>query len=210
MKRIAIGDLHGNDCWKSIDFSKYDEIYFVGDYFDSNKREITFKRQLDNFRELAIETRKNNNIHLCIGNHDYHYLNNVPMWERYSGFQNSHYVAINAALEDNADLLKFIYITTDNIVISHAGISKTFLRNNNTSIDKLNDSPREMFQFCGIENHGNDITQSCIWIRPNSLLSDKIEGYKQIVGHTSVEKVVTVDEITFCDCLNNKIEFFEF
>ena len=42
------------------------------------------------------------------------------------------------------------------------------------------------------------------------LLSDKIEGYKQIVGHTSIEKIVTIDEITFCDCLNDKIEFFEF
>ena len=35
MKHLIVGDLHGKDCWKSIDIDKYERVVFLGDYVDS-------------------------------------------------------------------------------------------------------------------------------------------------------------------------------
>jgi hypothetical protein len=43
--------------------------------------------------------------------------------------------------------------------------------------------------FCGFDRSGNDITQGPLWIRPESLISDALPGYSQIVGHTPVKDI---------------------
>ena len=35
MKIITIGDIHGKDFWKQVDFNGYDKAVFLGDYVDS-------------------------------------------------------------------------------------------------------------------------------------------------------------------------------
>ncbi len=53
----------------------------------------------------------------------------------------------------------------------------------------------------------DDPEQSPIWVRPPSLLKDRIEGWLQIVGHTVQESLKLSDEIIFIDTLGNSGEY---
>lgn len=207
---ISIGDIHGKDCWKQLLDCEFDNCYFVGDYFD-NYEGTSALEQINNFKEICAEARKNTRIHLCLGNHDFQYLRGNK--EQYSGFQFYARFDIRDALEENFDLLKIVY-QQDDYLISHAGISKTFLRNccieNPLDINQRFVENRELLVFDGYNCYGDDVTQSPIWIRPNSLLKDKIEGYKQIVGHTRMNSIEEKDGVFFIDCLDTKIERLEF
>jgi hypothetical protein len=57
---------------------------------------------------------------------------------------------------------------------------------------------------------GNDITQSPIWVRPQSLLSDAIEDIIYIVGHTTVMQLGLKKELPnliLIDCLGTTGEY---
>jgi hypothetical protein len=61
-----------------------------------------------------------------------------------------------------------------------------------TGVTKLNEGfnrDRNILAFDGIDNTGDDITQSPIWIRLRSLLESPLPGYSQIVGHTPVYRI---------------------
>jgi len=206
----VIGDTHGRNTWKKF-VDKFDQFYFVGDYFDSRDN-ISSVSQIRNFREICDIARKDSRIHLCIGNHDFHYLRGIN--DQYSGYQHFSFIDIREALEENIDLIKPVYQNGD-YLISHAGISKTFLYDelklkDPLDINKSFDEYRPTLGFNGYDCYGDDVTQSCIWIRPRSLLKDKLDNYKQIVGHTHVEKINTIDGITFTDCLDSIEEVFVF
>jgi len=206
---IAIGDIHGRNCWEDINFDMYDNIYFLGDYFDSFS--ISFEDQFKNFKNITDFARKDKRVHLCIGNHDFQYLSGVSEWERYSGFQSKNYTAINTILQDNLGMLQFGYIN-GNYILTHAGVSKVWLMSSGLSLDTIDrwKNDYKNFYFNGIDFCGDDKTQSPIWIRPISLSKSKVEDYKQIIGHTPVKNVSTVGNLTLCDCLDYNIEFFEF
>ena len=208
---IAIGDIHGKNVWKKFIDREFDNFYFVGDYFDTRDN-IPTVAQVRNFREICNIARKDHRFHLCLGNHDFHYLKGIK--ERYSGFQHYTRYDIQDALEENIDLIKPVYQNGD-YLISHAGISKTFLHNvlkleNPLDINKRFEEDRLSLRFNGYNQYGDDTTQSCIWIRPESLMKDRLNNYKQIVGHTHIPKVTTNEEITFTDCLDSIEEVFIF
>jgi len=188
--RYAIGDVHGRSYWKSFIYDDYTEFYFVGDFFDSHT--IPFHEQYRNFTEICNAAREDSRIKLCLGNHDYHYLQNI-IDQRYSGFQDNYSRKISAVLEDNIDLLKIVYTTNDKIIISHAGVTEWFLKSINGKIpEDINhafDDDRNILCFNGLDIYGNDITQSPIWVRPESLEKNPLPGYSQIVGHTVIGKI---------------------
>lgn len=207
---IAIGDMHGKDCWKELLDCEFDNAYFVGDYFD-NYEQTPAIRQINNFKEICNVARKDPRIHLCFGNHDYHYMRGNE-GDRYSGFQHYSHLDIQEAIESNVDLLNLIYIQ-DNTIISHAGVTKTWLKIINKSLSEVNQAFRENRSICifdGYNCYGDDVTQSPIWVRPRSLLQDCIEGYSQIVGHTKMEDITTIENITFTDVLDTKIKAYFF
>jgi hypothetical protein len=185
--RLAIGDIHGRTYWKNYLSGDFTEYYILGDYFDSFF--VPFEDQYANFCDICHAARLDNRIKLCLGNHDYHYLSNIKE-QRYSGFQEEHYQQIQDILEDNIDLLKIVYVTHDRIIISHAGVSRTFLKKIDAlalhidDINKIFALNRNSMSFDGMDVFGDDITQSPIWIRPRSLLKDAVREYHQIVGHT--------------------------
>jgi hypothetical protein len=183
-----MGDVHGRDFWKRHLEKDFSEFYILGDYFDSF--DAPFEFQLKNFMELCKAARADSRIKLCLGNHDYHYLKNIFPQE-YSGFQVNKLPKIRKALEENMDLIKVLYITKDRIIISHAGVSTTFMEKMKAyGVHKPEDinatflQNRNILTFSGINNYGDDVTQSPIWIRPVSLIIDHLAGYSQIVGHT--------------------------
>lgn len=208
---IEIGDIHGKDLWKKYIDKPFDDFYFTGDYFDTRDN-IPTVTQIRNFREICDVARKNPNIHLCLGNHDFHYLKGVN--EQYSGYQFYTAMDIQEALEENINLIKPVY-QNGNYLISHAGITKTFLYSvlklkNPLDINTCFEENRTCLGFNGYNQYGDDITQGCTWVRPTSLLNDCLDNYKQIVGHTHFEKITTIDNITFTDCLDTVDEIYCF
>lgn len=196
-KIIAIGDIHGRDIWEQIPdvFDQENIVVFVGDYFDTRDG-ISPEKQLRNFQSI-VAFKKNNldRVHLLIGNHDFHYMNGRGR-DRYSGFQEYAFIEIHEALEkaNNEGLLEICY-RHDKILFTHAGITETWAKNWNVSVDApdieksmwglFNFKPEAFrFQIGAIDPSGDDVIQSPIWVRPDSLQEDNLKGYSQVVGHT--------------------------
>lgn len=209
MKIIAIGDLHGNQNWtKVIEKEKdFDKIIFVGDYLDTKfgYKPIEQKQNL----EKLIQYKKDNfnKVILLYGNHDHHY---ISFSEQYSGFQSSMYFDFNIILKEaiKEKVIKVIHIE-NNYLFSHAGVSKTWLKNNSIkSINEINDYlifKPSVFNFqpgANRSNIGNDITQSPIWIRPESIKNNCIDDYIQIVGHTMFNDIEINKKLYFIDSFN--------
>lgn len=212
MKTLIIGDIHGRMKWKNIISNEiYDRIIFVGDYFDTHDKDYSTNRQIENFKEIIAFKKANmDKVVLLIGNHDYHYMDGII--EKYSGYQIRYSEEIGKELGQalSEDLLQMCF-SFDDILVSHAGVTNTWCKNND--IDKLNvvqsindlfkTSPSS-FSFAMGENYsqiGDDITQSPIWVRPRSLHQDQIEGYKQIVGHTQA-RFLMVSETSPIICVD--------
>lgn len=205
--KLAIGDIHGREEWKQYIDDDFTDFYFVGDYFDSF--DISTLDQILNFKLICNWARSDPRVHLCIGNHDYQYLKGVH--ETYSGFQKLMQFDIREVLEANIDIIQPVYLDGDTL-ISHAGITKTYMSQNMLlhplDINRSFKQDRSVLRFDGWDSYGDDYTQGCLWVRPNSLLLDKIDGYKQIVGHTYQYRINTTDGITFIDVDNRSIYRF--
>ena len=210
VSRYAIGDVHGRQLWKIYIKEKYTEFYFTGDYFDSF--DLPFSKQYSNFVEICEEARANRRIKLCLGNHDYHYLFGVTN-QSYSGFQYHNSKEIGAVLEKNLDLFQIVYVTEDNYIISHAGVTSWFLNSikgkEPEDINSAFKKDRNILCFNGNNIYGDDITQSPIWVRPRSLERDHLPGYNQIVGHTPVRSISEFSlqdgfKIIFIDTFNTE------
>ena len=208
--RYAIGDVHGRPYWKSFIKDSFKEFYFTGDYFDSYT--ISFSAQYSNFLEICSTARKDSRIKMCLGNHDYNYLSGVNN-QRYSGYQDQNKSKISAVLEENIDLIKIIYVTEDNIIISHAGLTACFLQSIGgkapEDVNAAFNNDRNILHFNGLNIYGDDITQSPIWVRPGSLLRDPLPGYSQIAGHTPVREFSKIelsdgDTLALIDMHNTK------
>jgi predicted MPP superfamily phosphohydrolase len=213
MKIIAIGDIHGRDYWKSIlNKEIFDKVIFIGDYFDSF--DIPGDIQCNNFADI-IQFKKDNmdKVILLTGNHDFHYMG---YGEQYSGFQHGYQYSIGCLLDDNKNLLQMSY-AHNNILFTHAGVSTIWLRNNgydggmdlnniNLFINDLFKYKPNKFKFTIGKNYsqtGNDICQTPIWIRPESLVKDMVGEFKQVVGHTQKIQIHIDMDLILIDALNS-------
>ncbi len=219
MKIIAIGDIHGRKDWKQIvENIDYDKVIFIGDYFDTFEP-ISAKEQILNFENLIdFKLANKSSVVLLTGNHDYHYLKNVN--EKYSGFQELFKIDIQESLHKalDADLLQMCFIH-QNYIFSHAGITKTWLKNVDYDaqialelfINDLFKYKPLSFKFTSGKNrssYGDDICQSPIWVRPQSLYDDGLPNVVQIVGHTSQKKINFIEnKIVIIDTLDLSGQF---
>jgi len=205
MKTIILGDTHGTTFWKLISQLEKDadRFIFIGDYFDS--LEIKGLDQINNFLDI-IEYKKTSDkeIVLLIGNHDYHYFPEIGNTGT-SGYQNLLAPSISYVINENRQYLQIAY-KFDNILCTHAGVTKTFCNDvfgkGGWSIEKIDESLNELFKHkpktfeYWAKNYysdpsGDDVWQSPIWVRPRSLQRDGIDKKKliQIVGHTKRIKI---------------------
>lgn len=221
MRLIALGDTHGRSKWKEIvDGEKdADKIIFIGDYFDDKNGGYSASQQIENFKEI-VELKRNNpdKVILLIGNHDFHYLNGV--YEKYSSYQIGYNKEINETLQPVVDegLLQMCY-QNGKYFFSHAGITNTWADNNHIDRDNLQDSINDLFltditkfKFTIGDNHsysGNDITQTPIWVRVQSLVKDMVEDIICIVGHTQVKELTIMKDnnLILIDCLGYTDEY---
>lgn len=222
-KWLAIGDIHGLSTWKDIvnkEIDNTDKIIFVGDYFDSFT--IDMPTQIENYKDiLEFKHSYPDKVVLLTGNHDIHYLS--TMNERYSGFNQKFSLIIEhdcilPAIKDKS--LQMCHIE-DDVIFTHAGVTNTWLLlsgivesiNEITDLDvKLNDifyyQPfifrfRINYKDKISDSYGDNIWQGPLWVRPRSLNVDKIDNYKQVVGHTRMNSIHQSDNIYFIDCLEN-------
>lgn len=212
MKLIAIGDIHGRSIWKEIvEAQTFDKVIFIGDYFDS-KEDIDAETQMVNFIEICrLKRSQPDKVILLLGNHDYHYLDDVA--EEYSDFQADFFVPINQLLQGAVDAgLLQVCFKHEKFLFTHAGVTKTWCAENNIDIGKLPDSINECFYrnrlaFRYNALHENTAGISPIWVRPYTLVPDKIEGYIQVVGHTRHEHITEIDGVIFIDTFSFSKEF---
>ena len=216
MKITVISDVHGRKSWKTIVESNKDSDLFVflGDYLDS--WDISPINQFNNLLDI-IEFKHNNfyKVVLLMGNHDISYVSYFDA--KCSGFSSQTKMLCEDLLIDNINkgLFKMCHIV-GNYLFSHAGVSKTWCKQFNIDIDDLENSINEHFitkpkyfrfnQGRTFSNTGDDVCQTPVWIRPNSLNRDSVDKYFQIVGHSEVEDIIInqYDSFILTDCQENR------
>lgn len=217
MKIIAIGDIHGRTSWKKIiEQETFDKVVFVGDYFDT-REDISPQEQKDNFKDIISYKKENaNKVVLLFGNHDYHYLKTTN--ETYSGYQQWQKTDIQELLHPAIDrgLIQMCFVW-HNLLFSHAGVTKTWCDNNLIQTTHLEESINDLFKYkpssfrFTIGNNfslqGDDVEQSPIWVRPNSLLVDRIDNFIQVVGHTTKNKLIITEDVILIDTLGTSREY---
>ncbi len=219
MKIIAIGDIHGRRDWQSI-VSKddFDKAVFIEDYFDSNET-ISPDQEKQNFRDLiAFKKAFPDKVVLLIGNHDFHYMRFSK--ETYGGYQAwqhwDYEELVHGAL--NEGLLQMCHVQ-GNFLFSHAGVTKTWCQDNDIDLSNLEESINDLFlrqpaafRFTSgnnMDKYGDDITQTPIWVRPQSLLVDGIDGYTHIVGHTHQRMINIIGNIILIDTMGTSGQYLE-
>lgn len=222
MKIVVIGDVHGRDTWKKQVEQEADMYIFLGDYFDSF--DIDGSTQIENFKEILEFYNENpDKVVLLTGNHDLSYL---EFDLACSGFQNNKAWEIHNLIRPlyEEKILKACKVVGDTIFV-HAGIGREWVYNHGIDTEDLENSIntlfyKDLFAFgfqrpkerVYISGYGDNTWQSPMWIRPDSLIFIKLDGYKQVVGHTGQRELIFKNDIWFCDtqeftddCLNLNI-----
>ena len=125
MKILVIPDTHGDSrSWIKKDLDQYDQIVFMGDYFDSET--IPFDRQLTVFDQIIYLKDTLNKVVLLTGNHELQYIINNGA-EIYTGFQEKHAKTLNLLLSELVENQILVAAhSIGNVLFTHAGLSKTF------------------------------------------------------------------------------------
>ena len=214
MKTIVIGDIHARSIWKEILVSEkfYEEdckVVFLGDYVSTHEN-YSPAIQIDNLMEI-MEFKENysDRVIMLRGNHDGQHLGYY--WAECSGY----FPDVARIMSEESFKKRFLRLTQwiykdDIFLYSHAGVSNEWF--NNCGFESLDDinrtEPCEKFGFIPDspwDYTGESVTQSCTWIRPNSLFADLQDnnGWKfdenirvQIVGHTPVTVIKPIEYLS--------------
>jgi hypothetical protein len=201
MKTVVLGDIHGLGVWELIVAKESpDRVIFLGDYFDST--EVSTSQQINNYNKI-VEFKKSGgaDIIMLVGNHDFHYLPYIDT-DDISGFQSHSEDVLKELVGSTLNNLTMCY-KQGNYLFTHAGVSDNFLLKAqiNYSRDTIDSSINTLFlnnphifdfdEDCE-DASGDNKEQSCIWIRPRSLMNNSHtikKDYIQIVGHTTQKRV---------------------
>lgn len=214
MKTVVLGDIHGRTIWKDIIAKEQpDQVIFLGDYVSTHDN-ITNEQQIDNFKEIIkYKDEHPDSTILLRGNHDMQHLGYY--WAACSGL----FPRVQEVMMTLKDIYlshtQWIYIN-DDVIFSHAGISKDWLAKHKLKLEDINGlEPDERFGFCQDDRwdvFGTSPTQPPTWIRPGTLVDVMIPGYSQVVGHTTVRECVNIKDLDrpdlpgdlwLCDALGN-------
>ncbi|TSJ40960.1 metallophosphoesterase [Mucilaginibacter corticis] len=226
MKHIVIGDLHGRDSWKQINFSKYDGAVFLGDYVDSFKR--SDQMIPNNLRAIiALKKLYPQKIILLLGNHDVQYLH-YPKYHC-PGFRLSMQPALSALFQDNRHLFQIAY-QRRNFLFTHAGITNRWFynfrrsfaysllyRTGDTIADTLNrfETQTENSTIYSYSRYrtGHDSDGGPLWADYLETFHDSLNGYHQFVGHNPQDQPKQLcrkgKSITYLDVLHKQAYFHE-
>ena len=224
MKQIIVGDIHGKTVWKDIinQEKTFDKFIFIGDYVDSFDG-IDGNTQAENLADIIQFKKDNpNKVILLIGNHDYHYIMDDI---NYSGYQYDMQFVYKQMYENNKELFKICHKINDNNIAVHAGITKTWLKNNgyvggNDVVEDVVDFVNDQYIYKPLSFKftigntfspcGDDICQTPIWVRPRSLALDKVDNFNLVIGHSIEDKIYIDGDIIQIDVLHKVSEYLIF
>lgn len=216
MKVVVISDIHGRTKWKQQIEEPADLYIFIGDYFDSFN--INGEKQIENFKDIQEFYRQNKDkVILLAGNHDNPNYGCPNFDGSCAGFQSKYAYMIRNLLEPMREAREIqVCKVIKNYVFSHAGITQTWCENHgirfkNLEKDINNLFHKDLYSFIFIEDKkatslrytnacGDNVWQSPMWTRPQSLYQDKIPNYIQVVGHTAVHDLTLKNDIWLTDC----------
>jgi len=223
MKTIFISDIHGRDTWKGILNSHYvkgDRVVFLGDYLDSF--DITVNTQLTNLLDIIEFKKTNSNIILLWGNHDVQYrlpLNAVND-KICAGYNGATHVQAYHIFKEYDRLFQWAY-QIDNVLITHAGVTRYWLEWAEKEVSKITDITNivDILNILGeTENPlmfkvskysgGRGLVASPLWARPQEFDGNNIELI-QVVGHTWTEETRFENNVWFTDTGNKDVLILE-
>ena len=211
IKRLILGDVHTHlNTIQDIYYKEDpDEVIILGDYVDgfgkTPEDSLNCLKGVLELQKLHRESKPGPFI-LLLGNHELHYL---LSGEKYSGYNLRTESLCRDILKENLlnNNIQIIKIDrTNNIIFSHAGITNSWYEKwNYDHLEDINDiksiEDLDSLRFTGHNMYGDDPYNGPLWVRPNSLCSDPLEGWNQIVGHTHYEYITESKGITFIDTL---------
>ena len=200
MKIAIITDIHGSTYWRVVMkmVDKFDKIIFLGDYFDAwiNR----WPEQMNNACDI-ITFKKSfpQKVDLCWANHDTSYY----LDEQCSGYQFEYAIDIKEFFKKHKDQLEIVYIY-DEWIFSHAGISAKWMScagiKTIEEINMLFKKYPDYFRWVGPDGFGNNPNEGPLWIRPESLITNAVKNYNQVVGHTELQdgpKIISKNKLKF-------------
>ena len=189
MKILVLGDIHGRLCWYDIILDEQPDLtIFLGDYVSTHET-ISSQQQCSNLEDiLNYKVANPDKVILLRGNHDMQHLG--YSWAECSGLDRSVQNYMMQIKDRFLELTQWVYVE-DNVIFSHAGVSKVWMENVKLDdVNKINDlPPSEKFGFwpCKLSDYsGDSATQPPTWIRPWALISYAFGDYTYVVGHTCV------------------------
>lgn len=210
MKVAVIGDIHGTtkflECFKNIQEidSDVDKIIVLGDWFDPYIN-VDLDTMIERYNEFVKIWKSDDRIISILGNHDIagYIVHNDSTNRTYKGVPRQ---KITEVIEPNLPESYLTYKIGD-YMFSHAGVSKEWLNDISkysfcNYVDDIMNCKKgwnenELSDICvfyplDFSGYGNNIHQSCVWIRPQALYKCAIDGFHQVVAHTRVEEITKV------------------
>jgi len=240
MKTLTIGDIHGESNWIDIeDINQlinennikpiYDKYIFLGDYVDAfHKTNVRILKNL--LKIIKFKKKYPENIILLWGNHDIQYLLDYNKYGC-TGYRPTMQYDLHDIFKENNSLFQFSF-QIDDTIWTHAGISNWWYENK--YIPYFNSEENKKFNILDEDNtlsknlnnlffHESNIlfnvgksrggwnkTGGPLWCDKNELITDPLNHFNQIVGHTTIENIKIYKnkydnnlELVFCDCLQN-------
>jgi hypothetical protein len=220
MKTVSIGDTHGAEVAGVVSkiIDQQDKFIFAGDYVDSFffDNATIIKNLLD---IIELKKRYPEKIILLWGNHDIQYLpDNVYFC---TGYRPEMHQDLSEIFHSNSDLFQFSY-QTDDYLWTHAGVHAGWFEHRfNPFITEhkdissvsglLNAAFSERFPGLfdiGYRRGGNHKVGGPLWCDKTELASRPLKDHNQIVGHSRLKRIQTIDkhgkEIVFIDVLENE------
>lgn len=231
---LYIGDIHGEiylleNVIEEFEANNCNKCIFIGDYVDSY--DCTDVEIIHCFKMLIEFKQKYPDRVICLlGNHDWQYYNlfsHESKWSRCSGFRNNISVELYTMFTDYSNLFEIAH-KQHKYLATHAGVSKKWYGNYydrllyylqggedivndfDKVLNRLKDSAdRWILSTIGKIRNGYGYGGP-IWADKSEMGTyDSCKQWDQIVGHNRVNDITKVDNVTFIDCLRNKINFLK-
>lgn len=235
-KKIGvIGDIHCCTIWKmfvtnNIDIDKW---VFIGDYVDSFTH--LDEEMINNLADI-IQYKKDNleKVVLLLGNHDIQYTD-FPNY-RCSGFRAGIQPTISYLFQENKELFQIAY-QYKNYLFTHAGVSAKWFKWMKEVFEEIENkySPEDLAEAINIMSKTKDsfflhsvgqkrgglrgFYGGVTWADRDETMEGIIPNFHQIVGHTPVKKIETINKfmgtlfkdrsITYIDVLPKCQEFLK-
>lgn len=230
MKIIAIGDLHGKDCWKQIDPASYDQIIFMGDYVDAQDK--CREAIIENLQAIiTFKMQQPEKVILLLGNHDIQYLH-YPKFQA-GGFDSVIQPQLTSIFNEHKNQFQVVWQHRQ-YLFTHAGVSRKYwawlqemLEDNLVTyhepdlagyLNHIHKTDPHLLYVCGTKRGGFYPHGGPLWADEKETQHDHIEGFHQVVGHSRIYKIDTYtrswmkdknSSITYIDVLDQRTEFFE-